>query len=181
MLTKDEADRIANAITGLRPDWNHAQLMAVLGDRRLREQRTYRDATLAFVALALDATTRQPTRIYEHGPWWELLAPRVGSSVQYKTITDADCAICSRPELEHPLLNDDHTWEPQHARIESHVPTPEQRAALDKAAAEARAKVTAAKEAAEKEREVASVDDVLARHQSSKDDNEYTTSEGVSA
>lgn len=161
-MNKDEAQRIAGCINILRPDWSTNGLMTILGDDRNRN-RPMTDVCLAFVALALDAKSRKPTRIYEHGPWWELLAPRVGSSVQYKTITDADCAICSRPEIEHPLLNDDHKWEPQHARIESHVPTPEQRAALDKAAAEAKAKVTAEREAAE-ERKVRDMDDVLASH-----------------
>lgn len=161
-LNKDEAQKIANAINALRPDWSINGLMSVLGDSR-NINRPTTDMTLAFVALALDPKSRKPTRIYEHGPWWELLAPRVGSAVSYRTIGDDDCAICSRPANAHPLLTDDHTWEPQHARNESHKPTPEQRAALDKAAAEARKLATAEREAKTK-REAAPVDQVLARH-----------------
>lgn len=147
MLTKDEADRIASAITALRPDWNHAQLMAVLSDKRLRERRIYSDAALALTALALDPTTRQPTRIFEHGPWWEVLAPRVGVASSYREVTDADCAICGRRKESHtPLPNDPHEWESQNARGEGERPTSEQREAIDKAIADAKHAAVAAKE-----------------------------------
>lgn len=163
-MNKDEAIRLAAAINSLRPDWSTNGLMTVLGDDRNRN-RPVLDVALAFVALALDPKSRKPTRIYEHGPWWELLAPRVGSSVAYKVIADTDCAICSQPEPMHPLSpTDDHRWEPQHARAESHKPTPEQRAVLDAAAAEAKRAATAEREE-KAAREVRDMDAVLAAHQ----------------
>lgn len=171
MLSKDEAQRIASAVNALRPDWSINGLMSVLGDTRCRN-RPRKDLTIAFVTLALDETSRKPTRIYEHGPWWEVLAPKVGTTVSYRELGPDDCDICSRPQTMHPISStDNHAWEPQDSRGKGHAPTPEQRAAIDAAAAEAKAKATAEREAVEA-REVATVDEVLGRHQGGKDDEQ---------
>lgn len=76
MIEKEQAERIAGAIACLRPDWSEKQIMGVLADPRIRERRIFRDVAIAMTALALDPASRQPTRIFEHGHWWEILAPR---------------------------------------------------------------------------------------------------------
>lgn len=133
MLTKDEAQRIALCVSSLRPDWSTNGLMSVLADDRCRH-RVPRDLTLAFVALALDPTSRKPTRIFEAGPWWDVTKP-VGPTVQqYRVITADDCGVCYRPASLHSKLSpfDDHEWEPQ--RFGQGVgPTPEQKAAIQAA------------------------------------------------
>lgn len=99
MITRNEAERIANAIIAIRPDWNQAQVMGVLADPRIRERRTFHDALVAMTSLAADASTRQPTRIFEHGPWWELLAPKTterNTSASIRRQAHDDCGICSR-------------------------------------------------------------------------------------
>lgn len=161
-MNEIEARRIAAVVGIIRPDWREGLVMTVLGDQRLRH-RIYQDVLVAAVACYSDPTTGKPGRIHEPGHWW-LTVTAVAPPATYRTITDADCAICTRPEHLHPLSpTDDHAWEPQHARAESHTPTPEQRAAIDAANVEARKTVTAEK-GAEAARVVAGVDEVLRRH-----------------
>jgi hypothetical protein len=166
MLTRQEGERLAQSINAMRPDWPVSSLLTLIGKRK---ERALMDLALELMYVAIDPDTKSPARIDADGPW-KRLNHSATAGIQYKVITDNDCAICTRPQHAHPLLNDDHPWEPQHARVESHAPTPEQRAAIDKATAEAQTKVTAAKEAAEKAREPTPVDQVLARHQNSNDD-----------
>lgn len=162
MLTKEEAQRIALCVTSLRPDWSTNGLMTVLADDRCRH-RVPRDLTLAFVALALDPTSRKPTRIFEAGPWWDVTRP-VGPTVQqYRVIGTDDCGICYRPAELHSRLSpvDDHEWEPQ--RFEGVGPTPEQKLALEAARIEAEKVRTAAREP-ELEREIRDPAEVIAQH-----------------
>lgn len=102
MLTREEAQRIAAAVNALRPDWAQAGLMTVLSDERIRLTRTYRDTAVAFVALAADPESRKPTRIFEHGPWWESARP-VGAVTPLRKIPDDACATCFEPERAHVL------------------------------------------------------------------------------
>lgn len=134
MLTKDEAQRIALCVNALRPDWATNGLMTVLADQRCRN-RVPHDLTLAFVAMALDPQSRRPGRIFEQGPWWSIARPAGEQSINYRTIQPDDCAICSLPQQQ---IHADHEYEPRHARNESALPTPEQRAALEAARIEAR-------------------------------------------
>lgn len=163
-MIKTEAQRIAAAVNIIRPEWPTGLLMTVLGDTRM-VNRPYADAMIALVACALDSKVEKPGRVHNDGNWWAAVTASRPVGVKYKTITDADCAICSRPEHEHPLLTDNHVWEPQHARTESHKPTPEQRAAIDAAVIEAQ-KVATAEREAKAARVVADVDEVLSRHAS---------------
>jgi hypothetical protein len=163
MLTKEEAQRIALCVSALRPDWSRNGLMAVLADDRCRH-RVPRDITLAFVALALDPTSRKPTRIFEAGPWWDVTRP-VGPTVQqYRVIGPDDCGVCYRPAGFHSKLSavDDHEWEPQ--RFGQGVgPTPEQKAAIQAARIEAEKARTAAREEQAK-REIRDPAEVIAEH-----------------
>lgn len=162
-MIKNEAERIAAVVNLVRPEWRTGLIMTVLGDERIIN-RTYADVMVAFVAMAVDPTSKKPGRIHEPGRWW-LTVSAAAPAPSYRQIGPDDCGICSLPKWKHPLSpTDDHSWESQHARGKGHAPTPEQRAEIDKAAAATRTAITAAKEAAEKKPDVASVDEVLARH-----------------
>lgn len=162
MLTKEEAQRIAAAVNILRPDWSTNGLMSVLVDDRCRK-RPVKDLTLAFVALALDSTTRKPTRIYEHGHWWEILAPRVGPT-GYKAIDKDTCYVCGFVGGWFLHEGSNHAFENPLVKKPSVKPTTEQRAAIDKAIADAEYEAKAAREVkADKQRR--SVEEILAAHQ----------------
>lgn len=167
-MIKSEAERIAGAVSMLRPDWSIPLLMAVLGDRRMIN-RPYADAAIAMVALATDPTTTKPGRIHESGRWWQAVTAVTQGTPQIRAISPDDCDICTKPRHMHPIApTDDHEWMPRR-NGRGDKPTPEQRVEIDKANAEAQALVTAAKEAA-KTREVSSVDEVLARHANQEDE-----------
>jgi len=122
MLTRDDADRIANAITALRATWNHQQLMAVMGDDRIRLRRTAKDVAAALAWLALDPDTRQPTRLFEAGAWWATTEPR-HAPLKYRSADPTDCATCGRPKGR--CIDDEHEYEPAHARSQG-VPRPKE-------------------------------------------------------
>lgn len=150
MLTKEEAQRIALCVNALRPDWATNGLMTVLGDDRCRN-RVPRDLTLAFVALALDASSRRPTRIFESGPWWDVTKQASGPTApNYREVLPTDCATCSRPFEHHSVLSklDDHEYEPLSDRGLGVGPTDAQKAAIKTAAAEAEKARTAEREPA---------------------------------
>lgn len=119
MLTKPEAERIAACASALRPDWSINGILAVLADERIRFPRTYRDTCLAMVALALDPETAKPTRIFEHGPWWEVARPLMSTSDALPRRRDDDCAECGEPRDGHNAP--DHGYERPHEG----VPIPE--------------------------------------------------------
>lgn len=98
MLTREEANRIADAIQVLRPDWGRLGVMSVLGEQRIRAQRQYRDVVVAFVAVATDPDSKTPARLLEHGPWWEAARPLAPVVQLYRRPTGLDCVTCSLPE-----------------------------------------------------------------------------------
>lgn len=142
-----EAKRIAAVVSIIRPEWRQGLVMSVLGDERLRH-RVYEDVLVAAVACYADLTTSRPGRIHEPGSWW---LTRSASAVvtTVRTIADDDCDICTKPQHAHPIApTDPHEWVPRNAQGPGIKPTPEQRAAIDEAVAQAQAQITAAKEAA---------------------------------
>lgn len=100
MLNHDQADRIASAIQVVRPDWNHKQLMGVLGMDDIKLRRTYVDTFHAMLAIALDGSTKQPTRVLEPGPWWAASTDSAippNTSDLLPTHADDDCRECGQP------------------------------------------------------------------------------------
>lgn len=162
-MNKAEAQRIASAINVMRPEWSTGLLMAVLGDDRMI-RRPYADALIALTVLATDEKSKKPGRVHDNGIWWAAVTATVGQEIKYRTITNEDCAICTRPENEHnlPTLRD-HDFEPYGSRNESALPTPEQKAALEAARIEAEKKRTAARED-EVKREPRDPAEVIASH-----------------
>lgn len=72
-MNRDEAQRIAGAISIIRPDWLASSLVTVLGKLppHLRA-RPARDVHLALAWLAHDPDQRTPRLLSESGPWWQL-------------------------------------------------------------------------------------------------------------
>lgn len=144
MLTKDQAENICRIVNVIRPDWNQTGIMAILGDERLRVDRSYRAAAVAFVALALDPASRKPTRIFEHGHWWEAARPigdQPSASAWIRTPAGDDCDICGRPPASpHP----EHQYAPLNSSGYGSRLTDEQRQQLDDRIAEAELARTAA-------------------------------------
>jgi hypothetical protein len=127
MLSQEEAQRIAAAVNALRPDWNPVGLMSILADERIRVARTYRDVAVAFTALAADPDSRKPTRILEHGPWWELTR-RVAPVYSFPNLEEA-CAECGQPAHRHTAFAyDDHKFTPphEHARAITKLEAPDE-------------------------------------------------------
>lgn len=160
MLSKEEAQKIAAVANVLRPDWSIAQVMGVLGKEDIRVRRTYRDTAIAMAALACDATTRQPTRLLESGPWWEVTAP-AKPTVSYPEVIPGNCILCGIRRGDH--RGTDHEYENPLDRGPGVGPTDEQRAALEAARIEAEKKLAAAREA-EPAREVRDPAEVIASH-----------------
>lgn len=156
MVTKPEAEQLAKAVNALRPDWSQASLMAVLADERCRN-RPKVDISIAFVVLALDDATRKPTRIFEHGPWWEILRP-LGKAAPLPRYAEADdCAICNKPRQ---TPHDDHTYQPRLPPEEWARPTTEQRELMRLATEKAHIDATAV--------------EVIAEHTSTPEERETT-------
>ncbi len=95
-MNKDEATRIAGAITSLRPDWHFNGLMKVLGDDRICTK-AYTDIARVFVALALDPNSQRPTRVYEDGDWWDAAKRWISSGPEIPHGRPDDCDTCHRP------------------------------------------------------------------------------------
>ena len=68
-----EAERIANAINVLRPDWPVASLRTLLGRPELT-RRPRRDVLVALAWVAAEANSATPARVLESGPWWKAAA-----------------------------------------------------------------------------------------------------------
>lgn len=69
MMTKADAERIADTAVAIRPDWIRASIITILHNHRAKNPR---DVHLAMTWLAYDPDTRTPARINETGPWWTL-------------------------------------------------------------------------------------------------------------
>ena len=69
-MNRTEAERIAKAINGLRPDWPWNSLVTFI-ETHLSE-RAYRDVAVALAYVACEAETRTPKRVLESGPWWHI-------------------------------------------------------------------------------------------------------------
>lgn len=170
-MNKTEAERIAAAVNIIKPDWSAPLLMKVLGDDRMIK-RPYADAMLALVACALDPTTEKPGRVHERGNWWAVVGAVSGQQgPTYRAHAPGYCIVCGDNWSLHGERNENgggHDYEnPLDARPGA-KPTPEQRAEIDKANAEAKAKATAEREAVEA-RKVRDMDQVLVSHTSTDD------------
>jgi|GEM_PF-6856721 len=105
MLTHVQATAIADAISLMTQGrWSSAQLLAVMGDTRIKDRRTPSQVAACFGYLAMDPTTRQPTRALEAGPWWSAAGVTSAEqhAPQYRYAQHDDCHDCGRPKTVHP-------------------------------------------------------------------------------
>lgn len=70
MIDKTEAERIAEAVHALRPDWVASSIVRLIGENADLRSRAYRDLAVAFAYVACDSATLTPGRVREAGPWW---------------------------------------------------------------------------------------------------------------
>lgn len=69
MISREDARRIAETASMIRPDWLVSSLVTLLAEFRSRNPR---DVHLALIWIAYDPETRTPARLREDGPWWHL-------------------------------------------------------------------------------------------------------------
>lgn len=161
MVNRQEAQRIASAITMLRGDWSQGLIMAVLGDERCIH-RSYADLAIAMTAVAVDPQSKKPGRIHEPGPWWGATLA-VQPPPKVRAPLPDDCDICSQPVGTIHNARTDHEYRPRSSRPQSALPTDEQRAALEAARIEAE-KAWTAERKPEPPREVRDPAEVIAKH-----------------
>lgn len=164
-MNKTEAERIAAATNIIRPDWSPKLLMTVLADDRMI-RRPYADALLALIACGLDDQTKRPGRVHEKGPWWSVVTAVSGQQgPAHRAHAPGYCIVCGDNWSLHskPGMGN-HDYENPLDPLPGTKPTSEQRAAINAANVAAQLKVTAEKEA-KAAKEIADVDEVLARHQ----------------
>lgn len=159
MLTRQEGERLAQAVHSLRPDWPIPSLVTFISKRW---QRPYLDLSLELVYVAQLPDTKNPARIDQDGPW-KRLQHSARPVAQIRASSPTDCDICGRGRHLHPAPNDDHEWIPFGRRGEPVMPTDEQRALIE--AEKAKAAALVSKNRDKPKREVKSIDEVLQRHQ----------------
>lgn len=142
MLTRHEAERLAQSIHALRPEWPVSSLLTFL---KKRETRPLLDLTLELAHVAQLPDTKTPARIDEQGPWKQTRGTTT-TAPPIRYATDTDCGICHGPQ-DGPHL--DHDYRPPLPQSEWARPTPEQRELMRLAAEKAHQEKTAGAEAAE--------------------------------
>lgn len=108
-MNDHEAERIADAMNRLRPDWPVKQLRTLLRDDRI-SGRPRRDIAVALSWIACENGTSTPYRVLETGPWW------IATAVDGQTTGRREpfdpmrfCGTCNKPnDSRHP---DDHAFE----------------------------------------------------------------------
>ena len=71
MIDKAEAERIAEAVHDLRPEWPAKSVLTIIANSPDLRSRAYRDLAVAFAYVACDETSLTPARVREQGPWWQ--------------------------------------------------------------------------------------------------------------
>lgn len=93
-MTEGEIERLAGAISFLRPDWPAGSIKRFITTRPELAARPLRDLALALTWVALDPTSTTPARVLEAGPWWQILRPETGRDVA-PVVTSPEC-------VDHP-------------------------------------------------------------------------------
>lgn len=158
MIERLEAERLANAIHSLRPDWPLTSLLTFL---HAKKNKPLLELTvqLAWVAQLPDSKT--PARVDFDGPWRRaFLGAGVQSAPAARYPLPDDCAVCGGPRVG---THADHEYREPLPPESWARPTPEQRAALEAARVQAEKQLTAAQEV-EPERTKRDPAEVIAAH-----------------
>jgi hypothetical protein len=116
MLTREEGERMAEAIHRLRPDWPVASLFTFIGQRMTRP---YRDLLLELAFVAVDPKTDTPARIDQDGPWKQLSRVNGPTDHSLRPIDfETACAECLNPPA--------HPWHGDSGRVHDHPFVPPQ-------------------------------------------------------
>lgn len=108
MASDVELERIAAAVSILRPDWHPRSIATWLKSTdpgRAVAARPFADLAIAFVACAVDPRSSKPARVAEAGPWWQTVA----------RATERDTGWLPGPGDEQPCRRPGHEHEPARA------------------------------------------------------------------
>lgn len=91
-MNRNEAERLAAAVSQVRPDWPAQSVFAMLARPDLRD-RSARDVAIALMWIAHDPDSRTPARVIEAGPWWmQVTATDRSQSGHQPPTRDQECA-----------------------------------------------------------------------------------------
>lgn len=93
MIDKHDAEKLAEGINMIRPDWPAKQILGVIGQY---SRRPIRDVALALVWLAYDLDTKSPGRLAEAGPWWRAASAAYAPDNQAATRQDPVHLVLAR-------------------------------------------------------------------------------------
>lgn len=105
MLTRNEIERLALAIHGLRPGWPVESLKTFI---QRRETRPLLDLTIELAWVAQLADTKTPARIDEDGPWKRAVRTADPTPTVQRIDPIGGCHECMRPHDDHHGA--DHEW-----------------------------------------------------------------------
>lgn len=118
MLTRNEIERLASAIHGLRPDWPTPSLVTFIAKR---DTRPLLDLTIELAWVAQLPDTKSPARIDEDGPWKNAVRSGPVNMIDHLPTIDwsTACHECLQPRDAHHAV--DHSWQ----RPQPPAPMPE--------------------------------------------------------
>lgn len=111
MIDKAAAERIAQAVHDLRPEWPAQSVLTLIGNSEDLRTRAYRDLAVAFAYVACDPASLTPGRVREAGPWWahtnaeratvSAVTTRCGDHPGHPALHCPECAeeVLTDPEL----------------------------------------------------------------------------------
>lgn len=103
-MNENERDRIAGAISILRPDWPAASIRTLL-DRPMLRDRPRRDVAVALAWVACESKSQTPARVLESGPWWQAAGiegtDNGGAVTTGRLDPTGTCDTCAQPEHRH--------------------------------------------------------------------------------
>jgi hypothetical protein len=93
-MNDHEMDRIAAAVSQLRPDWPTKSIRTLLSKPELAS-RARRDVAVALTWVACEPDSATPARVLESGPWWRAAAVE-GTLTRRHPSPDEACLTCGR-------------------------------------------------------------------------------------
>ena len=99
-MNDHEAERIADAMNRLRPDWPVKSLRTLLARPELAS-RARRDIAVALAWVACEPDTHTPARVLENGPWWKA-AGVTGELTRRHPTPQTACRDCGQDVDRHP-------------------------------------------------------------------------------
>jgi hypothetical protein len=100
MATEVQIERLAGAISKLRPEWSARSLKTYIEAKHA--DRAFADLAVALTMVAVDPASTTPARIEGHGPWWLATRLNVGNS-ETQTPGPGREPACERVGHEHEL------------------------------------------------------------------------------